>query len=62
VSSKPETPSKEPEEIAIVVRNTLVELAEMKTIEKKAQELSDRIAKITPPPLFVEETPREKQR
>jgi len=55
VSPNPETSSVEPGEVAKVVNRALVALAEMKTIEERAQELSDRVERFTPLPLFVEE-------
>ena len=55
----PETPAAEPVtvEIGKLVRRTLLEIAAMSEIEKKAQALANRSSEITPPPLFSEEKP-----
>jgi hypothetical protein len=38
------------EEVARTVRNTLLQLADLRDLEDRAVEISERLSKLTPPP------------
>ena len=46
----PTTPPNGEETIADLVRRALIQTADMKTIEERLKEISERSSKITPPP------------